>query len=169
MKLRPMHASDAAAVLAIQQAAYGPHFHEDWTVLGAKLALYPQGCWVAQAEAQVGAYLFSHPARLGQPLALHGALTLLPADPDCYYLHDLAIHPDWQGRGLGTQLRQCFDTLATQAGQRVRALVAVQNSRAFWERQGFDQATPLSPAAQQALAAYGPDAVALHGQAPSSR
>ena len=153
-----MQTADAEAVLAIQHAAYPPPFHESWAVLGAKRALHPAGCWVAEAAGQPCAYLFSHPGRLDQPAALHGAQAALPDAPDCYYLHDLAIHPAHQGTGLGRALRECAVAQARAAGFTRLALVAVQGSRRFWERQGFGP-LPLTDAGR--LQAYGPDALAM--------
>ena len=156
--IRPMQAADAEAVLAIQRAAYPPPFHESWAVLGAKLALYAAGCWVAEAAGRPCAYLFSHPGLSTRPATLHGALAALPAAPDCHYLHDLALHPAHQGAGLGSRLRAQAVAQARSAGFHQLALVAVQGSRPFWERQGF---VPLELPQPEGLQSYGADALAM--------
>jgi GNAT superfamily N-acetyltransferase len=153
--VRAMTPGDAAAVLAVQQIAYPPSHHEDWAVLARKLQLWPAGCWVAQQDDELLGYLFSHPGRLNAPPLLHAALDGLPARPDAYALHDLALRPQAQGRGLGRLLFERVLQQAAAAGLPAISLVAVQGSAAFWARLGFE---PVLPAPPQ-LASYGGDAV----------
>lgn len=161
MKLRPMHAADADAVLAVQQAAYPPSHHESWAVLGRKLTLWPAGCWVMADEAgAVLAYLFSHPGRLDAPPPLHGVLDALPAEANAYAVHDLALHPRAQGQGLGSALWRQAQACAQAAGLPAMSLVAVQGSTGFWARQGFEAVdVGVLPGLAEKLAGYGGEAV----------
>lgn len=160
MNLRPMRAADAAAVLAVQRAAYPPSHHESWAVLGRKLALWPAGCWVGcDGSGAVVAYLFAHPGQREAPPPLHGMLDALPESPDAFALHDLALHPKVQGRGLGGLLWRQALASAQAAGLSTLSLVAVQGSAAFWARQGFVAVAPGAAALTEKLAAYGADAV----------
>lgn len=158
---RPMQATDADAVLAIQQAAYPPSHHESWTVLGRKLALWPAGCWVLEDEQGLLAYLFSHPGRLDAPPLLHAELAL-PTEPDAYAIHDLALHPRAQGRGLARLLVEQAERQALAAGLAAMSLVAVQGSAGFWARFGFAAVQPAPPQ----LASYGGAAVFMTRAAP---
>lgn len=164
MSLRPMQAGDAAAVLALQQAAYPPSHHESWAVLGRKLALWPAGCWVLEDEAGLLGYLFSHPGRLDAPPLLHAELSL-PAQPDAYAIHDLALHPRARGQGLARRLVDCAQRQAQAAGLQALSLVAVQGSAGFWARFGFEAVQPAPPQ----LASYGEAAVFMRSAAPGSR
>jgi GNAT superfamily N-acetyltransferase len=157
-----MAVGDAAAVLALQRAAYPPSHHEDWAVLARKLQLWPVGCWVAEQDAELLGYLFSHPGRLDAPPLLHAELDDLPAQPDAYALHDLALRPQAQGRGLGRLLFERVLQQAAAAGLPAISLVAVQGSATFWARLGF---APVLPAPAQ-LASYGGDAVFMTRAAP---
>lgn len=150
-----MRPGDAAAVLAVQQAAYPPSHHEDWTVLARKLQLWPAGCWVAEDAGRLLGYVFSHPGRLDTPPLLHAELDALPAQPDAYALHDLALLPQAQGRGLGRRLFEQVLQQAAAAGLPSLSLVAVQGSASYWARLGFEPLLPAPPA----LASYGGDAV----------
>lgn len=162
--LRAMREADAAAVLALQQAAYPASHHESWAVLGRKLALWPAGCWVAEDESGLLGYLFSHPGRLDAPPLLHAELSL-PAQPDAYAIHDLALHPRARGRGLAGQLVACALQQAQAAGLDALSLVAVQGSAGFWARFGFVAVQPPPPQ----LASYGETAVFMRSAAPGSR
>lgn len=149
-----MGPGDAEAVLALQRLAYPPSHHESWDVLGRKLELWPAGCWVLEEDGQLLAYLFSHPGRQDSPPLLHAALSL-PAAPDAYALHDLALHPQAQGRGLGRQMFALALRQAASAGLPALSLVAVQGSAGFWSRLGFETVMPPPPQ----LASYGGKAV----------
>ena len=151
--------ADAQAVLGVQRVAYPATHWESWEVLGRKLALWPQGCWVSvDAGGDVQAYLFSHPGRAEAPPALHGVIDALPTAPDAYAVHDLALHPRAQGRGLGVALWRRAQVAAHAAGLTVITLVAVQGSAGFWARQGFATVQPESPDMVRKLAGYGADA-----------
>ncbi|MBN8506505.1 MAG: GNAT family N-acetyltransferase [Burkholderiales bacterium] len=154
--LRPMREDDAEAVLALQHQAYPPSHHESWAVLGRKRQLWPNGCWVAQAASgeRIG-YVFSHPWRVGRSLPLHGLIDALPDSPDCFHLHDLALHGGARGQGLAPQLVAQVLVAARAAGFTQLSLVAVQGSQGFWARQGF------VPSGSGGLSSYGDDAVAM--------
>jgi N-acetylglutamate synthase-like GNAT family acetyltransferase len=49
----------------------------------------------------------------------------------------MAIHPDYQGQGLGRQLLAYLETVAWQQGARVISLQARENALAFYERCGY--------------------------------
>ncbi len=158
-----MAEADAASVLAIQQAAYPATHHESWAVLGRKLALWPQGCWVLTDGADLPqAYLFSHPWRADAPPAMDSEIEALPDDTDTYVLHDLALHPRAQGQGLGLLLWRKALLAAQTAGLNRMNLVAVQGSAPFWTRQGFESVAPISAEMAEKLAGYGGDAVFMH-------
>jgi len=152
-----MRAADEPAVLALQRQAYPPTHHESWQVLGAKLALYPRGCWVIEDEGGLLGYLFSHPGRQEAPPLLHAELSL-PAQADAYALHDLALQPEARGRGLARRLFEQAEREAARSGLAVMSLVAVQGSAPFWARFGFAAVLPAPPQ----LAGYGDSAVFMH-------
>lgn len=54
---------------------------------------------------------------------------------DCAYLCDIAVHPDWQGRGVGRALTRRLLTAA--AGHRKIMLYAVPDKQDFYARFGF--------------------------------
>ena len=68
-------------------------------------------------------------------------------------------HPAHAGQGLAHALLQPVWAQARAEGLRHSALVSVQGSQAYWQRQGY-ALHPLQDAAQQArLASYGEGAV----------
>ena len=71
----------------------------------------------------------------------------------------MAVLPAHAGQGLAHALLQPLWAQARAEGLRHSALVSVQGSQAYWQRQGY-ALHPLQDAAQQArLASYGEGAV----------
>ena len=150
---RPMLPTDIPSVVHLQAQCYLPDNIESGTVIRARLASAPDTAWVAERDGAVCAYLVGYRSRLGQVGALGDGFE--PAtDPNCLYLHDLAVGPQARGLGLGPLLVAYALAQAVREGLAWAALVSVQGSQAFWRQQGFtamrlDDRDPL-----QALASY---------------
>ena len=157
-KLRPMQASDIPAVMTIQEESYPDELLETAEVVSARLASFPDCAWVAEEAQEACAYLFAYPARLGRITPFDGVFARHD-DTDCLYLHDLAVGLLASGRGVGPALVRHALEHARTRGLRHSALVAVQGSRDFWSRMGYE-ACPVDDAAQaENLATYGGSAV----------
>lgn len=122
----------------------------------AALRLYPLGCLALARDGRVAGYAFSHPWRLGDAPALDVVIDALPASPDCYYLHDLALSPEARGRGAAAAGIGALERQATSEGLRTLALICVHGTGDFWTRAGFRDAPDPRLAAK--LASYGPGA-----------
>ena len=150
---RPMLPTDIPSVVRIQSHCYLLDNIESEAVIRARLASAPDTAWVAERDGAVCAYLVGYRSRLGQVGALGDGFE--PAtDPNCLYLHDLAVGPQARGLGLGPLLVAYALAQAVREGLAWAALVSVQGSQAFWRQQGFtamrlDDRDPL-----QALASY---------------
>lgn len=135
-QLRPMQHDDLSAILFIQTQCYPQGLWESAEIIAARMQKAAQQCWVAVDEQGVCAYLFGY-------LSVHGAVTPLDADfspaedPDCFYIHDLAVLPRMKGQGVGPALVECALESAKALELPFSALVSVQESQHFWARQGF--------------------------------
>eukprot|EP01087_Luapelamoeba_hula_P011712 TRINITY_DN321_c0_g1_i1.p1 TRINITY_DN321_c0_g1~~TRINITY_DN321_c0_g1_i1.p1 ORF type:complete len:299 (-),score=49.64 TRINITY_DN321_c0_g1_i1:316-1212(-) len=58
-------------------------------------------------------------------------------DKDCIYIHEIATHPDYRGRGLATPLVAYTEELARAGGFKWMSLVALGPALGFWKRQGY--------------------------------
>ena len=151
--LRAMCESDLDAVLAIQSACYPSALNEDAATIRQRFHASPDTAWIASIADEVAAYLFGYRSRLGSITPLGGVFS--PADePDCLYLHDLAVTPTWRSRGIADQLIVAARAFASRQSLSFIALVALENARTYWERHAF--ATSEVATAQQAahLASY---------------
>lgn len=151
--LRPLHASDLPAILAVQRLCYAPEMNEDGSTWHDRLATAADFAWVVEIDGQVSAYLATYPSCLGKVTPLGGEFVIAGA-ADCLYFHDLAVMPAAGGNGLGGRLVEHALQAARRHGLAHAALVCVQDAFAFWQRRGFNERLPLAPAATAALATY---------------
>jgi len=129
--IRPVKISDYSAVNAIGTANYSSNYYEGAKSFESKMAGYPEGCFVADVDGVVG-YVISFPYVLGKPYPLNELFTPTP-NPDCYYIHDVCVAPEFRGKGIAKQLAE----RVFAADWDILCLVAVQKSNAFWRKLGF--------------------------------
>ncbi len=146
-----MAPSDLAEVERLGNAIHQAH-PERPEVFAERLALCPEGCHALSAPGvPLDGYIISHPWTLGSPPPLDTLLGALPARPDTWYIHDLALHERARGTGAAQTIVAHLAALAAARSLTTLSLIAVGRSPAFWTRQGFTPA-PLPPAK---LATYG--------------
>lgn len=136
---RPMREADLPAVLAIATLVH-PAYPEDESGTRERLALAPQGCFCLAEGHELSGYLVSHPWMLFDVPALNTRLGDLPDTVDLWYLHDLALLPLARGSGAAGLIVGELAQAARAAGFGALALVAVNGSNGFWERNGFREA-----------------------------
>lgn len=157
--LRPLHANDLPALLRIQLACYGHEFIEGAEVYARRLAS-PLNCsLVCEWEGRICAYLAAYRSQQGKVTPLHGDFAVAHGAPDTLYLHDMAVLPSLAGRGLARALLERMWAIGSAARLHRSALVSVQDSQAYWARQGYTS-QPLHDAVERSrLASYGDGAV----------
>lgn len=155
---RPMLQADLPSVVALADRIH-PDYPEDPAVLAEKLHLFPHGCLALEERgtARVIGYCFSHPWTRGAPPRLNTALHALPATPTTYFVHDLAVDPDWRKRRLAAAVGPLLEDASRRARLSHLSLVSVHGTTAFWQRLGFVETR--DPALQEAVrASYGDEA-----------
>ncbi|WP_458121538.1 N-acetyltransferase family protein [Paenibacillus sp. Z6-24] len=108
---------------------------------------------VTEQEGQVAGFVLSYHgqdiARLDAPIIQRlqqlgqSAEDVIPeAHPDEYYLDSIAVHPSFQGQGIGSQLIASFEQLAEEQGHaRLLLIVDVDNikARSLYERLSYTE------------------------------
>lgn len=150
---RAMHAADVATVIRIQAQAYIDDIQEADEVIRARFHQAPGASWVVERKGEVCGYLVGYRSCLGEVTPLGFRFCHKP-EADTLYLHDLAICPSATGHGLGPRIVQHALAEARQQHLRHAALVAVQNSKRFWEKLGFRALEDLGPHQQAHLRTY---------------
>lgn len=154
MRWRPMREADLPAVTALADAIHA-EYPEDPAIFAERLALHPAGCLVLQGEGGIRGYAIAHPWTAAVPPALDTLLNTLPAWPDAFHLHDIALDPAARGRGHAAAALATLFGHAAGLGLPRATLVAVAGTAEYWQSQGFRPILPRDPAA---LESYGPGA-----------
>ena len=143
---------DIAGAMAVAERVH-PNFPEGPAMYRDRIALFPDGCLVAEVGGDIAGYALAYPARFPSPPPLDTVLGGLEAGADALYLHDIAILPEHRGSGLSTEAVSRLLALAEPFG--LAMLVSVYGTGSFWARRGFaEEAIPPGK-----LASYGADAV----------
>ncbi|TWT37673.1 (R)-stereoselective amidase [Posidoniimonas corsicana] len=115
LKIRRWKKADIPAIVACQQAAY-PRLDEeslqDQRKFELQLAAFPEGQFLAEADGKVVGYCSSLIVTIDDELPWHsydemtGVGTFNTHDPggDSLYGSDIAVHPDYRGRGVAAAL-----------------------------------------------------------------
>ena len=137
--VRALTLQDVESLLHVQTVCYGDAFLESREVFAQRLACaYHCSLGVTtQVGGPLQAYLAAYWSNLGKVTPLDGAFTPPAAAEQVLYLHDMSVLPALAGQGVARMLVQQAFAAARQRGLRQAALVSVQNSRTYWERQGF--------------------------------
>lgn len=156
-----MQPAQLPAVMQIQALAYaGLPVLEPLECFASRQRLAPDGCQVVLDHGEVAGYLFSHPWDAGPPPSLGAPLTALPASSGYWFIHDCAVNPAWQGRGVARRLLAAAMASARRHQARALRLVSLGAARGFWQQQGFQPAALAAAsgggtALQARLAHYG--------------
>ena len=139
--VRPLTAADVPQLLHIQTVCYGNDFLETQHVFAQRLDC-AHHCSIGvvrpgAATATLLAYLAAYWSNPGKITPLNGVFTTPAPGEQVLYLHDMSVLPELAGQGIARHLVQQLCQQARQRGLRQAALVSVQGSQAYWERQGF--------------------------------
>jgi ribosomal protein S18 acetylase RimI-like enzyme len=156
MILRTLTAGDLPQIHRLETEMYLPELHVSDDAFLRLIDLYPAGAFGLFDEEVLCGYAFAVPQRAGAVLDLTSPLEALPASPDVYYIHDVAVGGTHRGRGLGRRLVEELLRRARASGFPGCELVSVQGSAPFWERFGFRRVAefeyvPGAPATRMAL------------------
>lgn len=78
----------------------------------------------------------------------------VPPHVNALYLHDLAVHPAARGAGVAVALIEAYFQAIKQSKAQFACLTAVNDSRSFWERYGFQSAASVD-SSSECMATYG--------------
>lgn len=158
MKIHAAQLADLDQIMAIQMLCYYAIEPESRLSMASKIIASPDTCFVVKERDMVRGYLLAIPVMSGEPPALDSEACDLAGGADCLYLHDLAVHPESRGLGVGCILVRQFMNIAHKKKFRHASLVSIQDSFRFWQKQGFEAIVP-SEKLQSKLMTYGQDAI----------
>ncbi|HEY4527141.1 MAG TPA: GNAT family N-acetyltransferase [Candidatus Paceibacterota bacterium] len=114
-----------------------PTLPERWEVFAEKLRLFPAGCFKFMFEGKMVGYTFSHPWTLYSIPPLDDFLHTLPENPDCIYIHDVAVLPAARGHNAAGLFIAQISKVAQKVQIQHLACVSVYGTDVLWARLGF--------------------------------
>lgn len=161
LRLHRLTPADVSGLHHVQIACYGDGFLESTDVFTRRLASEHQ-CSVGLTGADgktLQAYAVAYWSVPGKVTPLHGDFEPPEEDGRVLYIHDMCVHPLHSGKGIARHMLQLLFAHAHERGVMQVALVSVQGSQAYWERQGFRQVALADPVQRKKLLTYGDAAV----------
>ncbi len=143
-----MTRGDLPALLRLADRVH-PDLPEPIGIFAERLRLSPATCLTLEAAGALQGYAVAHPWVSGPAPELAALLGVLPVRSDALHLHDVAIAPAYQGRGLVAGAIAHMARAARERGLSRLTAVAVHGTAAYWQRHGF------VPAAWSVPASYG--------------
>ena len=141
--VQAMRVEDLPIVLGIQSRCYDETKLESRQSFIAKLKASPTTCFIALVAGVPAGYLVAVPALVASPPPLNSPNYCVPPHANALYLHDLAVRDTERGAGVAAALIEAFFQVARQSKAQFACLTAVNDSHAFWERQGFQLAASM--------------------------
>ena len=151
--IRPIGDADWPAIDRIQRACFPPTAIESQEVLQSISRHSPETCLLAEADAPL-AYVLAHPWIPDELPPIQAHLPGIPAGASSLFFHDLAVTPAARGTGLAQRLVEELLAWAEGRGLRHGSLIAVQDSRRFWERHGFRERPDLTARFRDTVAQF---------------
>ncbi|RKU44910.1 hypothetical protein DL546_002874 [Coniochaeta pulveracea] len=161
MTWRQMTPDDIPDVVRVANHVH-PGLPESEAVFAERVELFPEGCFILCPQETKGddevvaGYAISHPIRHHQPPSLNTLLHQVPPYADEYYIHDLAILPEYRARGYAAEGVKNILAVGERYGS--TCLISVYGTTGFWERFGFGRQA-VDDGLGDKLRAYGDGAV----------
>ncbi|KAL8982292.1 MAG: hypothetical protein Q9205_003154 [Flavoplaca limonia] len=150
---REMSIDHVASLVRVADRVH-PSLPESNQVFAERVNLFPAGCLalVQEGSDDLCGYLISHPIRYRQPPELDSLLGEIADDVDQYYIHDLAILPEWRECGLARDGIERVLGIAKK--YQSTCLVSVYKTELFWARYGF-QPVEIEEGLEEKVRGYG--------------
>lgn len=134
--------SDIQHIMHLQSCCHGQDLQEDESVFISILEKSPFCFVMLDGDRYIG-YCFSHMWHdLLDPPRLNVRVSSTH-EPTCVFIHDMCVHPDYQGKSFGTRF---FRYIASKLPSHFPiTLIAINNTAySFWTRLGFHNVSPQS-------------------------
>ncbi|KAH6842224.1 hypothetical protein B0I37DRAFT_314566 [Chaetomium sp. MPI-CAGE-AT-0009] len=161
---RPMTERDIPNVMLIANEVHCD-LPEQESVFRERLPLFPKGCIVLVGlepegeEEEVRGYVISFPIRYGKLPGLNEQLGQIPRNANQYYLHDIAVLPEFRWKGAAAEgMRQIMKVACLYP---TTCLVSVYGTVPFWGRFKFTPEPRIDAIMEEKLQSYGTDAAYL--------
>lgn len=144
IKIVPAKLSDIPELHRIEVSVYPPHLAESPEVLASRIQVAPDFCAAAKLDQEYIAYILAHPWTDSSSPGLGVITASIPENADVIHLHDLAVLPQMQGKGVSRLMLAWLETEVLNRGFTTITLVAVNGADTFWTVMGFQDIGPAT-------------------------
>ncbi|HPM03912.1 MAG TPA: GNAT family N-acetyltransferase [Candidatus Cloacimonadota bacterium] len=141
----PIKSHDLPEIMQIQKECYSEELLESMESFEHKLKLSPDTCYLIKHNNETAGYYFSLPCMKSHLPSFNDNHFQIPAQPDCLYLHDLAIKKAYRKQGIPTLVFQHVSQYAFRLNIFCFRIFSVQNTYEKWKAYGFRKVTDLNP------------------------
>lgn len=158
-QLLPMTPAHIAEVVDVQAMAFTEDLRESREVFANRFERFGEHFRIAVINGQIVGYMICFPWKLGDTPVNNAVFPEELPEPDCFYIHDIAILPEARGEGISRALLEDAYKTADRLGYDAISLVAVGQSGSYWDRAGFVTYTRVDAAKLDRISdIYGPGA-----------
>lgn len=159
LQIVPMTAAHIDEVVQIQAEAFTPDLRETPEVFANRIARFGEFFRVAYQNGRMVGYVVAFPWKFGDAPVNNQKFPEDLPEPDCFFIHDIALLPGARGGGIARALLEDAYQTAHALGFDAASLVAVGQSGTYWDRVGFVPFARVTEAKRAyILAIYGPGA-----------
>jgi GNAT superfamily N-acetyltransferase len=139
--IRELTLNDMDSVCYFADSIYLPDLYESDAKFRQLVDIFPKGQLGFFYNGILAGYIFSHPWLLEEIVPLDSLITL-PDNPTCYYIHDMAIHSAFRGKGFASML---FSRVLELAEGMPIKLISIKDehlnidAHGFWMNLGFEE------------------------------
>ena len=159
LQIIPMTVAHIDEVVQIQAEAFTPDLRETPEVFANRIARFGEFFRVAYQNGRMVGYVVAFPWKFGDAPVNNQKFPEDLPEPDCFFIHDIALLPDARGGGIARALLEDAYQTAHALGFDAASLVAVGQSGTYWDRVGFVPFARVTEAKRAyILDIYGPGA-----------
>ena len=159
LQIIPMTAAHIDEVVQIQAEAFTPDLRETPEVFANRIARFGEFFRVAYQDGRMVGDVVAFPWKFGDAPVNNQKFPEDLPEPDCFFIHDIALLPDARGGGIARALLEDAYQTAHALGFDAASLVAVGQSGTYWDRVGFVPFARVTEAKRAyILDIYGPGA-----------
>ncbi len=155
----PMTPAHIAEAVRVQAQAFPEDLRESPEVFANRMERFGAYFRVVFMGDRMVGYMISFPWKLGDTPVNNETFPADLPEPDCFYIHDIAILPEARGAGISKAMLDDAYQTALRLGFDAVSLVAVGQSGNFWDNAGFVPYMQVGPQKLgRVLEIYGPGA-----------
>jgi len=135
--IRQLRKKEVKTASDLGDSIYPDELGESLKSFENKFLFYPEGFLGYFVGKKLIGYIIGHPWK-GEKVVPLDYLGKFPKNPDCFYVHDVAVNPSYRGKGYGKELVKNIIIVGKKKGFKKFMFVAVNEIvRTLCENHGF--------------------------------